>query len=430
MRLNAINPADNPMEELLFCFGGDGDSGDSGSSSDDRPTTSPAQRGGLSSSAARDTSRDAERDRDIGSIGTGGGRDDSGGRDAFDMSGDYVSQSIASFQSPSVGVMATPMQAATGRAGYFGGGSDRSSMTSPEDAAYVSFPQAPDYSAVLGYNRPTTSPAQRGGLYSSALNASTRPTYSVDTALSNLMGGPTSVVNGVPVTRRSPVSISMPNYQPTDYGQADLDRAMADYSSARDAAYADRQFGIDLGPFAGPYGIYEGIANALFDPTATTAEALARQGVSVMNDVDLSDYARTVGGYSASNIPNYSPTGLEVVTAGGLLSDGGRVAAYDPNANIVYDTSPFSGLNPFGEGVPPNIQELYDRQRAIDDAERERGGGDGGMRQPLIIPDEPTEDGREPMQFPQLTPREYRYQPFTSNFYTIPSRFTQPRGLI
>jgi len=281
-----------------------------------------------------------------------------------------------------------------------------------------------------GDDRPTTSPAQRGGLYSSALNASTRPTYSVDTALSNLMGGPTSVVNGVPVTRRSPVSISMPNYQPTDYGQADLDRAMADYSSARDAAYADRQFGIDLGPFAGPYGIYEGIANALFDPTATTAEALARQGVSVMNDVDLSDYARTVGGYSASNIPNYSPTGLEVVTAGGLLSDGGRVAAYDPNANIVYDTSPFSGLNPFGEGVPPNIQELYDRQRAIDDAERERGGGDGGMRQPLIIPDEPTEDGREPMQFPQFTPREYRYQPFTSNFYTIPSRFTQPRGLI
>ena len=74
MRLNAIHPEDNPIEKLLFCFGGDGDDGDSGG--DDRPTTSPAQRGGLSSSAARDVSRDAERARDIGSIGTGGGRDD------------------------------------------------------------------------------------------------------------------------------------------------------------------------------------------------------------------------------------------------------------------------------------------------------------------------------------------------------------------
>jgi hypothetical protein len=221
----------------------------------------------------------------------------------------------------------------------------------------------------------------------------------------------------------------MPNYQPTNYGQSDLDRAMADYSSARDAAYADRQFGIDLGPFAGPFGLYEGVANALFDPTATTAEALARQGVSMIDGQAVP--SRTIGGYNVSNVANYSPTGLEVVTAGGLLSDGGRVAAYDPNANIVYDTSPFSGLNPFGEGVPPNIQELYDRQRAIDDAERERNGdNDGGTRQPLIIPDEPTEDGREPMQYPQLTPREYRYTPFTSNFYTIPSRFTQPRGLI
>jgi len=239
------------------------------------------------------------------------------------------------------------------------------------------------------------------------------------------------MVNNVPVVRRSPVSINVPNYQPTNYGQADLDKAMEDYGSARDAAYADRQFGIDLGPLAGPFGIYEGIVNALFDPTATLAEAYARQGVSVMDGVDLSDYARTVGGYSVSNIPNYSPTGLEVATAGGLLSDGGRVAAYDPNANIVYDTSPFSGLNPFGEGVPPNIQELYDRQRAIDDAERERGGdGDGDGGAPLIIPEQTPEDERAQSAFPEFTPREYKYQPFTGKFYTIPSRFTRPVSLL
>jgi len=81
MRLNALYPEDNPMETLLFCFGGDGGGG-GGGGDDDRPTTSPAQRGGLSSSAGRDTSRDAERDRDIGSIG--GGRDDSDDDDRDD----------------------------------------------------------------------------------------------------------------------------------------------------------------------------------------------------------------------------------------------------------------------------------------------------------------------------------------------------------
>jgi len=60
-------------------------------------------------------------------------------------------------------------------------------------------------------------------------------------------------------------------------------------------------------------------------------------------------------------------------------------------------------------------------------------GGDGDGGQPLIIPEEVAEidpETGEPTQFPQFTPREYEYQPFVSKFYTIPSRFTQPYGLL
>ena len=98
MRLNALHPSDNPMEELLFCFGGDDSGGDSGGAGGSAGDFEGTNFGGDTATAG-------------GSLSGGGG--DSGG-DAFDASGDYVSQSIASFQSPSVGVMATPMQAATG----------------------------------------------------------------------------------------------------------------------------------------------------------------------------------------------------------------------------------------------------------------------------------------------------------------------------
>lgn len=58
---------------------------------------------------------------------------------------------------------------------------------------------------------------------------------------------------------------------------------------------------------------------------------------------------------------------------------------------------------------------------------------DGGDRQPLVIPDEVAEvdpETGEPTKFPEFTPREFEYDPFVSKFYTIPSRFTQPYGLL
>ena len=66
------------------------------------------------------------------------------------------------------------------------------------------------------------------------------------------------------------------------------------------------------------------------------------------------------------------------------------------------------------------------------EARQAQMGGDGGD-QPLIIPQEVAEidpETGEPTQFPQFTPREYKYQPYTAKFYSIPSRFTQPYGLL
>lgn len=67
------------------------------------------------------------------------------------------------------------------------------------------------------------------------------------------------------------------------------------------------------------------------------------------------------------------------------------------------------------------------------EARQAQMGGDGDGGQPLIIPEEVAEvdpQTGEPTQFPTFTPREYKYQPFTSKFYSIPSRFTRPMNLL
>ena len=60
-------------------------------------------------------------------------------------------------------------------------------------------------------------------------------------------------------------------------------------------------------------------------------------------------------------------------------------------------------------------------------------GGDGGSDQPLIIPQEVAEVDPvtgEPTAFPDFTPRQFEYEPYVGKFYTIPSRFTKPYGLL
>ena len=403
MRLNAITPADNPMEELLFCFGGDGDSGDSGSSSDDRPTTSPAQRGGLSSSAARDTSRDAERDRDIGSIGTGGGRDDSGGRDAFDMSGDYVSQSIASFQSPSVGVMATPMQAATGRAGFSGGASPVGGGRgggSPVSAPAVTRAPAPSIAPNL-----VNQPLSVGGAFS-------MPYDSFQRSPQQMFG-----YGGLTASPYSPSQISFQGGSPAAsfdplggsvISQFDMGRAPSPAGVPDDRNFLERAV-------AGITGAFDTQPQraGVFDPrTGTFQQFDGQTTLEKTSDNMLADFI--------GNAINPF-TGLT-----GILD----TKTYTPLAggeDLQYSTARgglLSGL--IGENLVP-YSEL-----GVGEAGRDNDG-DEGMRQPLIIPTAPEDEEGEDeatSEFPQLAPREYRYQPFTSNFYTIPSRFTQPRGLI
>ncbi len=67
------------------------------------------------------------------------------------------------------------------------------------------------------------------------------------------------------------------------------------------------------------------------------------------------------------------------------------------------------------------------------DARNAQTSGDEDSDQPLIIPQEVAEvdsETGEPTAFPEFTPRTFEYQPFTSKFYTIPSRFTQPMSLL
>lgn len=240
--------------------------------------------------------------------------------------------------------------------------------------------------------------AARGNMTMAELAAVTPGTPAaamVNEARSSALGGPTpgsmpgsTAVTGTPVADMT-----------VTYGADDLAEAQANLEAAKDAAYSDKQFGFDTGlpgsidvfgvDVPTSVGLVEGIADALFDPTSSAANAMAERGI------------KSVDGMSAEGTANYNPNGLEVVTAGGPLSEGGRTAAYDPINNVVYDSSPFSGLNPFGEGVPENIQNLYDTRNAIDDAQREREG-DGGDGVASILPPP------VPPEAVPTTPEEYQ----------------------
>jgi len=95
-----------------------------------------------------------------------------------------------------------------------------------------------------------------------------------------------------------------------------------------------------------------------------------------------------------------------------------------PREEYQYATAKGGLLSDYISGKLTPQSEIEARQAQM--------GGDGGD-QPLIIPQEVAEidpETGEPTQFPQFTPREYKYQPYTAKFYSIPSRFTQPYGLL
>jgi hypothetical protein len=199
------------------------------------------------------------------------------------------------------------------------------------------------------------------------------------------------------------------------YSQEDLDKAQAELDAAKAAAYSDKQFGFDTGlpesfnvfgvDIPTSVGVVEGMVDAVANPEASLANAIAEIGI------------KSVDGQSAEGTANYNPDGLEVVTTDTPVTQGGRTAAYDPNTNIVYDSDPFSGINPFGdEGVPQNIQDLYSKKNAIDDAERDRNDGDGGgVAAPM-----PTD------QVSPECPEGFEYDPVTDSCVRTPRNLLGP----
>jgi len=436
MRLNAINPADNPMEELLYCFGGDGGGGDDGGG-DDRPTTSPAQRGGLSSSAGRDTSRDAERDRDIGSIGGGGrGDSDDDGFDAFDASGDYVSQSIASFQSPSVGVMATPVQAAIG--GPFGTETrDESDGFINTHGVYItnmpalSPPEVPvgtgTVLAPTPANAPTATPAAIAPTVTPAAIAPTVARTPAPSLAPNLVNQPLTVggafsmpydsyqrspqqmfgYGGLTASPYSPNAISFAggqaarSYDPLG-GESlsvfDMGRSPQDYA---DRSFFDRAAEAVGGRFGAPFQEQRA---GFFDPATGTFRDVG--GTSTLEKTSENPISDAFGNLIAGRF------GSTVDTATYAPLVGGEEYQYS-------DVGGLLGLLSDGPQMIP-MSEIEARAAEMSGGD----GGDGGSRQPLIIPtEEEDEQTAGPTEFPPFRQREYEYTPFTSNFYTIPQRF-------
>ena len=199
-----------------------------------------------------------------------------------------------------------------------------------------------------------------------------------------------------------------------------LAEAQANLEAARAEAYRDKQFGFDTGlpssvnifgaQVPTGVGLIEGIADALLQPDASLANAMSQYGI------------RTIDGNPVpKNAANYNPQGLDVVTAGGPIGEGGRTAAYDARGNVVYDSAGMMDRigDIFTGGTPENIEELYARQRTIDEQQREmQGGGDGGQQilpPPVEQPPEaPVVDdqGRvlvQPYQYQQRGPISYAY---------------------
>lgn len=393
------------MEELLFCFGNDDTGGDSSSSE----TTPSGAKGSSADDRRGFTSRDgASTDKGRSTnVGSGGG----GGGDAFDASGDYVSQSIASFQSPSVGVMATPMQAATGQAGFspsapsFGGfDNDNDGIPNSIDA----MPNTPNVTApsmsfapnlinqplavgskvaVMPYESYQRSPQQMfgyGGLTASPYAPS---------QISFQGGAPAGTYNPLGGAQISQFDMGR---APTPAGTPDdrnfLERA---FDAIGGRSYANQRAGV-FDPRTGTFQQFDGqttlekTSDNVLGDFFGNAVAGALGVTPLVGRLDTKEYTPLAGGERLQ----YS------TSSGGLLSD------------------------MIGEQLIP-YSELEARQAQM--------GGDGGSDQPLIIPQEVAEVDPvtgEPTAFPAFTPRQFEYEPYVGKFYTIPSRFTKPYGLL
>jgi len=436
MRLNALHPSDNPMEELLFCFGGDdGGGGGGGDSADDADSM---DSGYDTSTVGMGTNTDSN-------FGGGNDNDNDGIPNSIDATpngGSGTSYSPPS-STPSFGTSSgtanvvdayndavASIAAGTdvfGAGGATGGGGSPVSAPSPVGTGTVLAPtgapvgtgtvlaptvapaaiqapvptMAPTFAptllnqpltvggkvAVMPYESYQRSPQQMFGY--GGLTASP---YSPD-AISFQGGAPAATVD--PLTGRSIMQFDV-GRSPVPAGTPDdrnfLEKAIAGVGSLFDSQ--EQRAGV-FDPVTGTFERFDG---------QTT---LQKTSDNVLGDV----------------------FGNAIAGAMGITPFVGRLDTkeYTPLAGgepLQYSTSQgglLSGM--IGENLIP-YSELEARQAQMG------GDGDGGQRAPLIVPEQTPEEEREQSAFPQFTPREYKYQPFTSKFYTIPSRFTKPYGLL
>lgn len=381
------------MEELLFCFGGDGDSGDSGS---DDTGFDEGDVGGV------DVGGQAQAPDADGGFGGGGGSD------AFDASGSYVDQAITNFQaSPaaqqSVGVMATPMSAATVGAGFNapapsigGGGSGGSPVSAPVATAPVTPTFAPNLVnqplavgskvAVMPYESFQRSPQQMfgyGGL--------TAAPYSPDAI---------SFQGGTPAASFNP--LGAPAISQFDMGRAPTPAGVPDNRSFFDRVAQN---------LGGVFDRQEQRAG-VFDPrTGTFQQFDGQTTLQKTSDNMLADFA-----VNALN-PFTGLTGFADTKTYQPLAGGEELQYSNFRGGLL------SGM--IGENLVP-YSELEARNAQM-------GGDGGGSDQPLIIPQEVAQtdpETGEPTSFPTFAPRRFEYQPYVGQFYTIPSRFTRPVSLL
>jgi len=140
MRLNALHPEDNPMEALLFCFGGDGGGGGGGGDTQDSQMDELDQiSADFDNMDAQISAGETVTSGAEGGVGRGGDSNDNDGdgipnsidatpgvdrstigaeQDAFDLSEDYLDEAITDFATPPDGGVDMPPADQSMTAGY------------------------------------------------------------------------------------------------------------------------------------------------------------------------------------------------------------------------------------------------------------------------------------------------------------------------
>lgn len=440
MRLNALYPSDNPMEELLFCFGGDdsggGDGGDSADDADSMDSGYDTSTVGMGTSTDRDFGGGGDNDRDSDPMGmaslaaeaeraTGGVVDRAAAEEALsaldrgdDGGRDYVTSPVTSpVTAPSLNIGARIDEfLGRSRPSYAGQAAQQAAaqaqpvgtgtVLAPTSTTAVATPTAaitPTFAPTLA-NQPLTVDGKVAVMPYESYQRSPEQLF----GYGGLTAAPysTSAISfqgGLPAETVSPLGGDQimqfdVGRVPSPAGVAD-DRNFIEKTMDRVGSLFDRQ---------------EQRAG-VFDPTTGTFRQFDGQ----------TTLQKTSDNVVADIIGNALTGAMGITGLTGVLDS----KIYQPLAGgeeQLYQSASGGLLSDYiGENLTP-MSEI----RAAQEAAMGGEGGDGGQRAPLIVPEQTPEEERAQSAFPAFTPRRFEYQPFTSKFYTIPSRFTRPTSLL